>query len=524
MLFKEKLSKTLEGFSKALTQPLMYLAGGGMILAIATVFTQSNIVQALPFLAWKPISLVFTMLKAGIMAVINNLSILFCVGIAASYAKKEKHKAAIISLLAYLVYLAMNNSILTSLDSLAEASGMIGLTGTGQTTILGTQVLDMNVFGGILIGLLCGFIFNKTIDKKFKGVLQMYSGCVFTFMITILAIGAFSIVTNFVWPYIQSAISAVSRLIRSAGAFGIGLYGGLERLLIPTGLHHLIYTPFLFSEVGGTLQLGENTIVGAYPVAMTEISMNLPLSDSFFYLTGFVKMFGYMGICLSFIYTARKENRSRTAAMVVPLMITCLMATLTEPIDFLFMFAAPLLWVIHAGITGLFMALIKILDIHMFTNAGIIGNVLYNLSYGAEGTKWPLGLLLGIIQIAVYFVVFSFLIKKFNFKTPGREDPVADNATGDQEPARSFDAKIDVDHIIAGLGGKDNINTVGNCFTRLRVNVKDPALVRDEEINKTANSGIVKKGNDIQIIYGVGVPDVREAVEVRLNVMASETK
>ena len=517
MSFTKKVSKASESFAKALAQPLMYLAGGGLILAVATLLTQSNIVSALPFLNWAPISVVFNMLKAGIMAVINNLSILFCVGIATSYAKKEKHKAAIISLLAYLMYLAMNNSILTSLGNLAEGSGMAGLVGTGQATILGTQVLDMNVFGGILVGMLCGFVFNRTIDKKFSGAFQMYSGNVFTFMITVLAVGAFSLVTNFAWPYVQMAISAITSAIRSAGAFGIAIYGALERLLIPTGLHHLIYTPFLFSEVGGFLQLGDTTIVGAYPVALTEISMNLPLSDAFYYLTGFVKMFGYMGICLSFIYTAHKENRSRTVALMVPLMVTCLLSTLTEPIDFLFLFAAPLLWVVHAGLTGLFMALLKIFGVHMFTNSGIIGNILYNLSYGSEGTKWPLGLLLGIIQIVVYFVLFSFLIKKLNLKTPGREAAVLDDDTAnDKEPARNFDASIDVVHIVAGLGGKENINTVDNCFTRLRVNVKDPELVKDEEINKTANSGIVRKGNDIQIIYGVSVPDVREAVEHHL--------
>lgn len=517
MNFREKLSKTMEGFAKAMAQPLMYLAGGGLLLAFSVVLTQANIIEVLPFLNWKPISVVFTMIKSGIMAVINNLAILFCVGIATSYAKKEKHKAAIISMLAYLIYLAMNNSVLTSLGKLAEP-GVAGLTGTGQAEILGTQVLDMNVFGGILVGLMCGYIYNRTCDKKFKGAFQMYSGSVFSFMIIILAVGVFTLVTNFAWPYIQAGISAIAVAIESAGAIGVGIYGFLERLLVPLGLHHLVYTPFLFTEVGGVLQLGDSTIVGAYPVALTEISAGLPLSDSFFYLLGFVKMFGYMGICLSFIYTAKKENRSRVVATVVPLMVTCLLATLTEPIDFLFLFVAPLLWVIHACITGIFMALLYVLDIHLFTAQGIIGNVMMNLSYGTEGTKWPLGILLGLIQILVYFALFSFLIKKFNFKTPGREVSLTDNedTSKDKEPERAFDANIDVDNIIEGLGGKENINTVDNCFTRLRVNVKDENLIVEETINKTSNSGIVRKGTDIQIIFGLNVPDVREAVEKRL--------
>lgn len=505
----------MEGFAKAMAQPLMYLAGGGLILAFSVLFTQANIVEALPFLNWKPISVVFTMFKSGIMAVVNNLSILFCVGITAAYAKKDKHKAAIIGMLAYIIYLAMNNSVLTSLGQLAEA-GVAGLTGTGQAEILGTQVLDMNVFGGILIGLISGFVYNRTCDKKFKGAFQMYSGSVFSFMMIIFAVGVFTLVTNFLWPFVQAGISALAGLIQAAGAVGVGIYGALERLLVPLGLHHLVYTPFLFTEVGGILQLGDTTIVGAYPVALTEISMGLPLSDSFFYLLGFIKMFGYIGICLSFIYTAKKENRSRVITTVVPLMVTCLLATLTEPIDFLFLFAAPLLWVVHAGICGIFMALLQVLDIHLFTAQGIIGNVIMNLSYGAEGTKWPLGLLLGLIQILVYFVVFSFLIKKFNFKTPGREDSIAENTAGDKEPERAFDASVDVDFIIEGLGGKENINTVDNCFTRLRVSVKDASLIKEEAINKTSNSGIIKKGTDIQVIYGLSVPDVRSAVEERL--------
>jgi PTS system maltose and glucose-specific IIC component len=232
---------------------------------------------------------------------------------------------------------------------------------------------------------------------------------------------------------------------------------------------------------------------------------------------GFTKTFGYFGIVASFIFCARPENRKKTAATLLPLAFTASLASITEPIDFLFCFAAPILWVAHACIAGLFIVLLHVFNVTGFTT-NLLSSVLMNLSAGVERTNYPMLYLLALIEIVVYFVVFTFLIKTFNLKTPGR---AVEGTENDQEPKEKVDVKNaeQIMHIINGLGGKDNILTVDNCFTRLRVSIKDPAKLNEAEINQLENSGIVKKDTDIQIVYGLQVADVKRAVEAQLETL-----
>ena len=279
-------------------------------------------------------------------------------------------------------------------------------------------------------------------------------------------------------------------------------------------MHHLVYTPFQFTDLGGVLNLGETVVAGAYPIVMTELQMGVPFSESIYYMAiGFTKMFGYIGIGAAFIHTAYPHNKKRTAATIIPLIVTACLASITEPLDFMFIFVAPVLYVLHACIAGLFIALLKICGVTAFCGGNMLASILMNLSAGVERTKWPIMLALGIAQILLYFFLFSFLIKKFNYKTPGREDDLPKAKPGAKAVVSSEEAKA----VVEGLGGKENINTVENCFTRLRVNVRDVALVNEELINKAPNSGIIRKGNDIQIIFGLQVADVRKSVEDYLN-------
>jgi len=384
---------------------------------------------------------------------------------------------------------------------------------------MGLQVVDMSVFGGILLGCLVGWVFNKTCEKQFGGAMQIYSGVRFSFACVVAVSIAFGAVSNVVWPVIQNGISAMADFIKRTDIFGLFVYGFLERFLIPTGLHHLVYTPFQFTDLGGVLNLGETVVAGAYPIVITELQMGVPFSDSIYYMViGFTKMFGYIGIGAAFIHTAYPHNKKRTIATIVPLVVTACLAAITEPLDFLFIFVAPVLYVLHACIAGLFIALLKICGVTAFCGGNLLASVLMNLSAGVERTKWPVMLALGILQILVYFFLFSFLIKKFNYKTPGREDDLTETGK-DKTPARTWGGSEDAKNVVDGLGGKDNISTVGNCITRLRVNVKDVALVNDERINKVPNSGIIRKGNDIQIVFGLQVADVRKSVEDYLSTL-----
>lgn len=521
---KQKVMNVLESFSKAMVQPLMYLSVGGLILAIGALLTNTTLTAVIPFLNWPPIQVIGKLMYDCMMTIVNNLGVLFVIGIPAALAKKEKHQAAIIGFMSYLMYLKTSNILLDYTGKMAEPVEMLGLIGTGQAEILGIQCVDMSVFGGIILGCIVGYVFNRTCNKRFGGAAQIFSGVRFSFLVMIAVSLAFGCLSNLVWPVAQQGISAMANFIKSTGVFGLFLYGFLERLLVPTGLHHLVYTPFQFSDLGGVMQVGDTTVAGAYAIAMTELQMPIDkMSDSIYYMaTGFTKMFGYIGIGAAFIHTAYKQNKQRVRATIIPLIVTACLAAITEPLDFMFIFTAPLLYVLHSVIAGTFIALLKIFDVTAFCAGNLLTSVLVNITAGVEKTNWPIMYVLGAIEIVVYYVLFSFLIKKFNFKTPGREDePVAEAAAEDAAPkavlagTKKAPEKDDsaVASLVAGLGGKENINTLENCFTRLRVNIKDPSLLNEELINKMPNSGIVKKGDDIQVIFGLQVAEVRKAVE-----------
>lgn len=545
--FKDKFMGVMEKFSKAMVQPLMYLSAAGILIVVGVLITNKTISGVLPFLQWGPIQAFGQLIYSAVMGIINNLAVVFAIGIPAALAKSEKHKAAILGFMTYLMYLICSNQLLTMTGSLAQPDPMLGLYGTGQASILGIQCVDMSVFGGIMLGCIVGYVFNKTSQKRFKGAFQIYSGANWSLICLVFVAIVFAFVTNYVWPIVQGWILTLGNVIKNTGAFGLFLYGFLERILLPTGLHHLVYTPFQFTDMGGVIQAGENTIAGAYPIVMAE--MNMPVeqfSDSIYYMsTGFTKMFGYIGIGAAFIYTAYPENRKKTASMIIPLVVTACLASITEPIDFMFLFAAPLLYLIHSVIAGVFMALLKQFGVIALWNSNLLTSIITNIANADKTVRMPLMFVLGIVQILVYFFVFSFMIKKFNYHTPGREGEPGQAKVEDAAPAAEPFPSLSVGNvsggvaalsaaavaddpftlegggcamdIIQGLGGKENINSVENCITRLRVNLKNPDLINEDFINKTQNHGIVRKQNDIQVIYGLQVPDVRRAVEQQLS-------
>lgn len=518
---KKRILSGLELISKSIVQPLMYLSVIGIIMVIGVLITNNSVNGLLPFLKWEPIQLLGNLIYQGMMAIINNLSGLFVIGIAAAIAKKNKHHAAIIAFISYIIFLTANNVSLETFGRLAEAQPMLGLFGTGQATVLGIQVLDTGVFSGILLGFIIGFVYNKTSDKTFnKAWLQMWSGSKWSLVwMTFISI-ALGFLTIIVWPPVQHVIESLTTIISDTGNYGLFLYGFSERILIPTGLHHLIYTPFQFSPLGGSIQVNGETVSGALAIYMAE--MNNPatteFSDSIRWMQiAFTKTFGYIGIAAAFIKTARPENKARIKAMLIPLVVTAFMVSITEPIDFLFVFAAPVLFFLHAVIAGSFMVILNVLGIKAAT--GGLSGIILNFALGSEMTKWPLLLGLAAAQILLYYFLFSFLIKKFNMKTPGRELEDAVDVKNIDDKTKEKDKSNDNGNeliIIEGLGGEDNIIEVGNCFTRLRVEVKDAGMINRDKLNETKNSSIIVKGNDIQIIYGLGVEEISYRVKKAL--------
>ena len=458
----QKFLRRLERFSQSLLSPLSYLSAAGLLLVLGALLTSKPLCQALPVLQWAPLQLVGQLLYNGMMVLINNLSVILCVGVAAVRAKTEKQDAALLALMAYLVFLTANH----------------------------------------------------TCEKQFYGMItQLYSGLRWSFLwLSALAV-ALGLGVCFVCPPLQRTVSALTGWIAASGNAGVFLYGFLERLLIPTGLHHLIYMPFQFSSLGGSLTVGSVTYTGAYAVCMTEYTMGLPLSDGIVWMyTGFTKTFGYLGIAAAFIFTARRENRARTAAAMIPLAVTASVASITEPIDFLFCFVSPLLWVAHAVITGGFMVLLHVLHVRAFTS-NLLGSLVFNLSAGEQLQNLPLLYLLGLAEILTYFAVFSILIKAKDLPTPGREAA----PSTDQSP---YADPQEVCRFIAALGGPENIAQLGNCFTRLRLTVRDASLLDMGALLSLPHKGLVVQGTRVQLVCGLHAAQLRHALEQQLAEMA----
>ena len=512
---KHRITAALERFSRAMLAPLSYLSAAGLLLVVGALLTSAPLAGVLPFLRWEPVQLAGRILYKCLTAVISNLSVLFCTGLAAALAKREKHQAAFIALMSYLVYLTAGNVTLTELGLLAQPDALTGLYSAGQTMVLGIQTVDTGVFGGILLGLLTAFVYDRTCEKAHRGILGgVFSGVRWSFACVAALAAVLGSGACFVWPPIQKAIAAVTGFIAASGNIGLFLYGFLERLLIPTGLHHLVYMPFQFSQLGGQLMVGSVTYTGAYVVMMTEYNLGLPFSDGIVWMyTGFTKTFGYLGIAAAFIFTARKERRKQTAAAILPLAVTASLASITEPVDFLFCFVSPVLWVLHAAITGGFMVLLNALHVRAFTS-NLLGSLVFNLSAApGQTSRAALLYLLGLAEIAVYFVVFTVVIRALDLPTPGR--------TQEPEQTEKEIDPADVRRLIEALGGPDNIRTVDNCFTRLRVTVKDTSLLDTAALLSMPHKGLVQEGQRLQLVCGLQAAQTRRLLDEQLEQCAA---
>lgn len=529
---KEKVMNAMQAFSKAMFMPVLILPIAGLLIAVGNVLTNARLIAMLPFLD-NPVTMGFgTILSGSLVAILNNLGLIFCVGIAIGLAHKKKADAGFTAVLAFLVFINAMNKFMGLQGSLVEGS----LSGTGQAMVLGIQVLDMGVFLGIILGVLVALIHNRFIDTEFNNAFQIYGGTRFVFIVLIPVVIISAIILTYIWPVVQSGIDSLGGFINHAGNFGIFLYGALERLLIPTGLHHLVYTPFLYTSLGGTAEIGGQVFEGCrniYYAEMADPSI-LELSASVVWdARGISKMFGLVGACLAMYHTARPENKNKIRAILIPAAFTSFIAGVTEPIEFSFLFVAPILFVAHAALSGLSMVAFNILNCRAIGPNGFIDFLLYNLPLGIEKTHWPTYLLIGVVDFAIYYFLFRFLISKLNLKTLGREsdgmemklhskaeykEKIANEKSDQAAPAKAATGNgINAKRIVEALGGPDNILKVDNCFTRLRLVVKDSSVVQDDVLKQdTGAAGVFKKGETVQVVYGLQITQVRKAVDAEL--------
>lgn len=536
---KNKLLNGLQRFSRAMFIPVLILPIAGILIAIGNLFTNPGLLELFPAMDHPALTGFGTILSNALVSILNNLGLVFGVGIAVGLADKKRAEAGFNALLAYLVFIYAMNTFL-------ELNGLLvdpeALQGTGQVMVLGVQILDMGVFLGILLGILTASVHNRFADIEFDNAFQIYGGSRFVFIVLIPVIVLFAILSSYIWPAIQGWINSLGGFINQSGNFGLFIYGMLERLLIPTGLHHLVYTPFLYTSLGGVQEVGGQVFEGArniYYAEMADPTVQVLSNSVIWDARGISKMFGLIGACLAMYQTAKPENKRKAKAILIPAVFTSFIAGVTEPIEFSFMFIAPLLFVLHSILSGLSMVALNLLNVRAIGPNGFIDFLLYNVPLGIEKTRWPLYLLVGIFFFVLYYVVFRLTITKFDLKTIGREASSEETrlyskqdyeekkrSTEEPTPDQSQPAGQELGlapTIVAALGGDENIQTITNCYSRLRLTVANPDVVNQEILkNETGASGVMINDENVQVVYGLQVNKIRKAVDEYLGRDSSE--
>ena len=429
--------------------------------------------------------------------------------------------------MSYFMYLTAGNVTLTQLGMLAEADPMVGLYGTGQSTVFGIQTVDMGVFGGILLGLVCGWVYNRTCEKQFKGIItQIYSGNRWSFTCMVVFSILFGFGSCFFWPPVQNVISALTDLIATSGNFGLFLYGFLERFLIPTGLHHFVYGPFIFGPavVEGGLQVYWAEHLQAFSQSTEPLKTLFP--EGGFALHGNSKVFGSVGIALALYFTAAPENRVKVAGLLIPATLTAMLVGITEPLEFTFLFISPLLFAVHAVLAATMATVMYICGVVGNFGGGLLDQFLpqnWIPMFHHHASMMFIQIGIGLCFTALYFVVFRTLILRLNLKTPGREESeIKLYSKADYQAARGKTTAAAAPETRLGqaagflqaLGGADNIESINNCATRLRIALVDMAKTQSDDVFKALGAhGVVRRGNGIQVIVGLHVPQVRDQLE-----------
>lgn len=519
----DSLKEKVQRFGGAMFFPALLLPFAGVLLGL-TVILQNQ--QLFPFATEGAVytQIVDIFLQTSLV-IFNNLPIIFVLGIPITLAKKESGRAV---LAAYITYVTYNYFMGATLGYFGPTFGVDNFEAgaLGLTEVAGVLTLDTNLVGAILAASLAVWIHNKYYDLEVPNMLQIFKGTplviIILFPITILA----ALVTLLIWPAVQSGIFGMQSFMLESGAIGVWLFTFLERLLIPTGLHHFIYGPVFFGPVaidGGTVNFWVQNLS---EFANSTESLTSLFPQGGLMLTGMGKTFGTTGAAIAMYLTAKPENRKKVLGLLIPAVVTAILTGITEPIEFTFLFVAPLLFLIHAALSATMASLLFVLGLSGNFQTGFIDFIFQNwLPLGGNHFGiYLIQIVVGLGFMALYVVIFTTLIKKFNFGTPGRSSDVSLKTKKDYKASKkSGETGGSVDEELAQayleyLGGKDNIESITNCATRLRVKVKDLDKVEsDAEFMSVGAAGVVRSGKNLQVIVGLRVPQVRGNIETLMN-------
>ena len=524
---KDKIFGVLQRVGRSFMLPIALLPVAGLLLGIGSSFTNETMLAAYGLNSViHPGTLIYTILDVMSQtgsAVFNNLALLFAMGVAIGMARKEKEVAALSGAVAYII---MNTAIQAMINA---AGGVEAMPANSTTTMLGITTLQMGVFGGIVVGLGVAALHNKFYKIELPQVLAFFGGTRFVPIVSSIVYLVVGIAMFYIWPVVQSGIAALGALVLASGYAGTFIYGLLERALIPFGLHHVFYMPFWQTAVGGTAIIDGVTVTGAQNIFFAELASKsttvFSVSATRFMAGKFpFMMFGLPGAALAMYQCAKPEKKKAAGGLLLSAALTAFLTGITEPLEFTFIFVALPMYAVHCVLAGLSFMLMHILNVGvgMTFSGGLIDLVLFGVMQGNAKTHWVWVVVVGAVYFVLYYIIFRFMISKFDYKTPGRDDAeevklytradvnARSAASGSNAPAGDDPVSA---LIVEGLGGTDNLSDVDCCATRLRCTVKDAALVRQDVLKASGASGVICKGNGVQVVYGPKVAVIKAKLE-----------
>ena len=536
---KDKIFSVLQRVGRSFMLPIAILPVAGLLLGIGSSFTNATTIETYgltKILGEGTIlhALLMIMNSVG-SAVFNNLPLIFAVGVAIGMAKKEKEVSALSAVIAYFVMNTAINAMLTITGQILD-NGEIAesvLEGT-ITSVCGIQSLQMGVFGGIIVGLGVAALHNRFYRIQLPNALSFFGGTRFVPIISTIVYMFVGIAMYFVWPVVQNGIYALGGLVTGSGYVGTLIFGLIKRALIPFGLHHVFYMPFWQTAVGGTMEVAGQMVQGGQNIFFAQLADSANIAhfsaDATRYFSGeFIFMiFGLPGAALAMYQCAKPEKKKAAGGLLLSAALACMATGITEPLEFSFLFVAPALFAVQVVLAGSAYMIAHMLNIAvgLTFSGGLLDFFLFGILQGNAKTSWIRVIPVGIIYFFLYYFIFKFMIKKFDFKTPGREDDDVEtklytkadvNARKEAQNGAASEGASSEDTIsemiTRGLGGKKNIADVDCCATRLRCTVHEADRVSDGILKSTGASGVIHKGNGVQVIYGPNVTVIKSNLE-----------
>ena len=536
---KDQIFGVLQRVGRSFMLPIAVLPVAGLLLGIGSSFTNATMIDTYGLQAilgeGTILNMFLTVLSKAGSALFDNLPIIFAVGCAIGMAKKEKEVAALSAVIAYFTMNAAVNAMLVNSGQILDDGSIADFVLEGTiTSSVGIQTLQMGVFGGIIVGLGVAALHNRFYTIELPSALAFFSGSRFVPIISTVVYVLVGIGMFFVWPVVQNGIYALGGLVTGTGYLGTLIFGIIKRALIPFGLHHVFYLPFWQTGVGGSMEVAGKMIEGGQNIFFAQLADPSTVhfsADACRYFSGeFIFMiFGLPGAALAMYQTAKPEKKKQAGGLLLSAALACMATGITEPLEFSFLFVAPMLFAVQVILAGAAYMIAHILNIAvgLTFSGGLLDLFLFGILQGNAKTSWLRIIPVGIIYFLLYYGIFKFLILKFDLKTPGREDEDTETrlyTKADYNAAKETGVKgAEVSALItAGLGGKANIEDVDCCATRLRCTIKDPEKVQEALLKQSGSRGVILKGKGIQVIYGPQVAVLKTNLEAFLQTSAAD--